>query len=100
MAAAGVSWTIGREGRKEFGESLAGKQYPKPRMNISGLGADGKLQELAVTKGESDGIKTAISGAGLREGLEVVSGLKPAEKVVKGNFFSFLRPPRPGGGSR
>jgi HlyD family secretion protein len=64
------------------------------------LGADGRLQSLPVTKGESDGIKTAISGAGLREGLEVVSGLKPAEKVVKGNFFSFLRPPRPAGGSR
>jgi hypothetical protein len=31
MAAAGVSWTIGREGRKEFGESLAGKQYPKAK---------------------------------------------------------------------
>ena len=29
MAASGVSWTIGREGRKEFGESLAGKQYPE-----------------------------------------------------------------------
>ncbi|MFN0076638.1 MAG: FAD-dependent oxidoreductase [Prosthecobacter sp.] len=42
MAAAGVSWTIGREGRKEFGESLAGKQYPKAKMAISGLGADGK----------------------------------------------------------
>ena len=42
MAAAGVSWTIGREGRKEFGESLAGKQYPKKKMAMSGLGADGK----------------------------------------------------------
>jgi hypothetical protein len=38
MAAAGVSWTIGREGRKEFGESLAGKQYPKKKMAMSGLG--------------------------------------------------------------
>jgi hypothetical protein len=42
MAAAGVRWTIGREGRKEFGESLAGKQYPKKKMAMSGLGADGK----------------------------------------------------------
>jgi hypothetical protein len=42
MAAAGVSWTIGREGRKAFGESLAGKQYPKKKMAMSGLGADGK----------------------------------------------------------
>jgi hypothetical protein len=42
MAAAGVSWKIGREGRKEFGESLAGKQYPKKMMAMSGLDADGK----------------------------------------------------------
>ena len=42
MAAAGVSWKIGREGRKEFGESLAGKQYPKKKMMMSGLDADGK----------------------------------------------------------
>ena len=38
MAAAGVDWTVGREGRAEFGESLAGKQFPKPRMKISGFG--------------------------------------------------------------
>ena len=49
MAAAGVSWTIGREGRKEFGESLAGKQYPKPKMRISGLSDDGKPLPLITT---------------------------------------------------
>ncbi|MDP1590691.1 MAG: FAD-dependent oxidoreductase [Prosthecobacter sp.] len=49
MAAAGVSWTIGREGRKEFGESLAGKQYPKGKMAISGLDADGKPLPLITT---------------------------------------------------
>ena len=49
MAAAGVSWTIGREGRKDFGESLAGKQYPKKKMAISGLGADGKPLPLITT---------------------------------------------------
>ncbi|MDB6117147.1 MAG: xly 2 [Verrucomicrobiaceae bacterium] len=37
MAAAGVTWTIGREGRKEFNESLAGRQFPKKPMAISGL---------------------------------------------------------------
>ncbi len=42
MAAAGVSWTIGRESRSEFGESLAGRQYPKKPMKISGLDAAGK----------------------------------------------------------
>ncbi len=46
MAAAGVGWTIGREGTKEFGESLAGKQYPKPKMTISGLDDAGKLLPL------------------------------------------------------
>jgi flavin-dependent dehydrogenase len=49
MAAAGVSWTIGREGRKEFSESLAGKQYPKAKMAISGLGDDGKPLPLITT---------------------------------------------------
>ena len=49
MAAAGVSWTIGREGRKEFGESLAGKRYPKPLMPISGRDDAGKLLPLITT---------------------------------------------------
>jgi hypothetical protein len=46
MAAAKVSWVIGREGRSEFDESLAGKQYPKRPMQISGLDAQGKLLPL------------------------------------------------------
>jgi hypothetical protein len=56
MAAAGVSWTIGREGRKEFGETLAGKQYPKAKMAMSGLGADGKPLPLitAMDAGPDD----------------------------------------------
>lgn len=49
MAAAGVSWTIGREGRKEYGEPLAGKQYPKGKMPISGLDAAGKALPLITT---------------------------------------------------
>jgi hypothetical protein len=49
MAASGVAWTIGREGRKEFGESLAGKRYPKARMPISGLDESGKLLPLVTT---------------------------------------------------
>lgn len=52
MAAAGVDWTIGREGRAEFGESLAGKQYPKKKMDISGFDDEGKLLPLVTT---SDG---------------------------------------------
>lgn len=49
MAASGVSWTIGREGRAEFGEPLAGKQYSKRRMDISGRDAEGKLLPLITT---------------------------------------------------
>ncbi|QDT02260.1 Xanthan lyase precursor [Rubripirellula lacrimiformis] len=49
MAAAGVSWTIGREGRSEFGESLAGKQYPKAKLDIDGFDADGNLLPLITT---------------------------------------------------
>ncbi len=48
MAAAGVSWTIGREGRAEFDESLAGKQYPKPKMNINGFNDNGKPLPLVT----------------------------------------------------
>ena len=48
MAAAGVSWTIGRESRSEFGESLAGRQYPKKPMAISGLDASGKSLPLVT----------------------------------------------------
>lgn len=49
MAAAGVSWTIGREGKSEFDESLAGKRYPKSRMPISGWDDAGKPLPLITT---------------------------------------------------
>jgi len=50
MAAAGVDWTIGREGREEYGESLAGKQYPKQRMEIDGFDDRGNLLPLLTTR--------------------------------------------------
>lgn len=50
MAAAGVSWTIGREGRAAFNERFAGKQYPKKKMDFSGLDAKGDLLPLLTTK--------------------------------------------------
>jgi hypothetical protein len=46
MAAAGVDWTIGREGRAEYNESLAGKRYPKPKMAINGFDDAGNLLPL------------------------------------------------------
>ncbi len=49
MAATGVGWTIGRESRAEFGESLAGKQYPKPKMKIDGFDAHKKTLPLITT---------------------------------------------------
>ncbi len=49
MAAAGVSWTIGREGRQEFSEPLAGKHYSKAKLAISGLDEAGKPLPLITT---------------------------------------------------
>ena len=49
MASAGVDWTIGREGRAEYGETLAGKQYPKKRMSINGFDDRGKILPLVTT---------------------------------------------------
>jgi hypothetical protein len=63
MAAAGVSWTIGREGRKEFGESYAGKQYPKAKMPIGGLDESGKQLPLTTTTdagADEDGDKNVM----------------------------------------
>ncbi|MEX2580665.1 MAG: FAD-dependent oxidoreductase [Verrucomicrobiales bacterium] len=49
MAAAGVDWTIGRESRDAFDESLAGRQYPKRKMPISGFDEAGELLPLVTT---------------------------------------------------
>jgi hypothetical protein len=49
MAAAGVDWTIGREGRAEYDETLAGKQYTKKKMEIDGFDERGKLLPLLTT---------------------------------------------------
>jgi hypothetical protein len=63
MAAAGVTWVIGREGRKEFSESYAGKQYPKKVMPISGLDDKSNLLPLLTTKdagAEEEGDKNVM----------------------------------------
>jgi hypothetical protein len=49
MAAAGVDWTIGRESREDYGESLAGKQYPKQKLKINGFDNEGNLLPLVTT---------------------------------------------------
>lgn len=62
MAAAGVDWVIGREGREQHGESLAGKQYPKPRMDIDGFDEEGELLPLLTAR---DGGPEAAGDANL-----------------------------------
>ena len=54
MASAGVDWTIGREGHAQYGESMAGKQYPKKNINIDGFDDNGKLLPLVTTNDAGD----------------------------------------------
>ncbi len=49
MAAAGVDWTAGREGRDKYNEPLAGKQYPKTKMDINGFDDQGRVLPLVTT---------------------------------------------------
>lgn len=46
LAAAGVSWKLGREGRAEHGESLAGAVYPKKAVAADPFDGDGRLLPL------------------------------------------------------
>jgi hypothetical protein len=57
MAAAGVSWVIGRESQAEQGEALAGKHYPKAKMAINGFDEQG--QPLPLITGIDAGPKEA-----------------------------------------
>lgn len=51
---AGVSFVLGREGRAKYGESLAGKQFPKkPVAGVNPRDANGKL--LPLMTGETAG---------------------------------------------
>ena len=54
MAKAGVSYVVGREGRKDYGESLAGKQFPKAPVKASPFDAQGKLLPLMTAKEAGD----------------------------------------------
>jgi hypothetical protein len=54
MARAGVVWHLGRESRDEFGESYAGRQYPKPKMAIDGFDANGLPLPLITTLRQGD----------------------------------------------
>ena len=65
MARAGISYTVGREGREKYGESLAGRQEILPgnhqfSVPVSPVGADGRLlpyvqrQETVGRPGDPD----------------------------------------------
>lgn len=50
LAAAKVSFVVGRESKQQYGESLAGQQYKKPRLNFSPRDAAGKLLPLMTAE--------------------------------------------------
>lgn len=53
LAAAGVSYRVGREGSKEFDESLAGARYPKDKVPVRATTDKGKLLPLINGKTQS-----------------------------------------------
>ena len=50
LAAAGVAYRVGREGRNEFNESLAGAIYPKDKVAVRATKENGKLLPLVNGK--------------------------------------------------
>ncbi|MEZ0259170.1 MAG: FAD-dependent oxidoreductase [Chthoniobacter sp.] len=50
MAAAKVSFVIGRESKEQYDESLAGQQFKKPRLAVSPRDAAGKLLPLMTAE--------------------------------------------------
>ena len=53
MAAAGVSYAVGRESKQQYGESLAGHQFPKKPVKVGALDEAG--EPLPLLTGESPG---------------------------------------------
>lgn len=55
MAHAGVSWTIGREGRQQYGERYAGQQTPKPPvLGVNPRDEQGNLLPLMTAEAVGD----------------------------------------------
>ena len=54
LAKSGVYWHLGRDSRDEYGESLAGRQYPKQLMAIDGFDAHGLPLPLITTVRKGD----------------------------------------------
>jgi HlyD family secretion protein len=63
------------------------------------LGEKGGLRPVKVARGPTDGVSTVVTGSNIRQGMEVVTGLKPQDEQAaqKGRgFFSIFGPPRRG----
>ena len=73
---------------------------PAGEGRLYALDPEGKLQMLKISTGVSDGSKVVVSGAGVEEGMKVVSGMAPPAKTGKKGLMSRLLPSRPGGGGR
>ena len=54
LAKSGVVWHLGRESRDEYGESFAGRQYPKEKMAINGFDANGLPLPFITTVRKGD----------------------------------------------
>ncbi len=55
MARAGVNWTIGREGRQQYGERYAGRQTPKPPvLAVNPRDDQGRLLPLITAEDAGD----------------------------------------------
>ena len=50
LDAAKVAYVVGRESKQQYGESLAGQQYPKPPLAFSPRDAQGKLLPLLTAE--------------------------------------------------
>lgn len=54
MAKSGIVWHLGRESRDEYGEPLAGRQYPKTKMAINGFDTNGLPLPFITTLSQGD----------------------------------------------
>jgi hypothetical protein len=54
LARAGAYWHLGRDSRDEYGESFAGRQYPKQLMSIDGFDAHGLPLPFITTVRKGD----------------------------------------------
>ncbi|MGC3969268.1 MAG: FAD-dependent oxidoreductase [Pirellulales bacterium] len=92
MAAAGVSWTIGREGRSQYGESLAGRQYPKRPMAISGLDTSGKPLPLVTAVEPAREANAAVPDDQLGDNNVMVYSFRLCLTAEPENMVPFPKP--------